>query len=54
MQGFSATVAIEPRACEENKIFKALYGNIRPATSKVDPSVHFAPLIRRMRQDGSY
>lgn len=54
MHGFSATVTIEPRVWEENKIFKALYGNIRPAEKKVDPSVHFAPLIRRMKQDGGY
>lgn len=54
MHGFSATVAIEPRVWEENKIFKALYGYIRPAARKMDPSVHFAPLIRRMKQDGGY
>jgi hypothetical protein len=51
--GFSATVTIEPRVWEENKIFKALYGDLRPATRKLDPSIHFAPLIDHMQKEAS-
>lgn len=52
--GFSATVLIEPRVWEANRIFKALYGDCRPGTRRLDPSVHFALLIRHMEQAGSY
>jgi len=51
--GFSATVMIEPRVWEENQIFKALYGDRRPTTRRLDPSIHFAPLIDYIRQDAS-
>jgi len=52
--GFSATVMIEPRVWEACKIFKALYGDRTPATKRLDPSIHFALLIERMQQAGSY
>ena len=51
--GFSATVTIEPRVWEANKIFKALYGDRRPTTRRLDPRIHFAPLINHMKQDTS-
>ena len=52
--GFSATVRIEPRVWEAGRIFKALYGDRTPATRRLDPSIHFALLIDRMKQAGSY
>ncbi len=52
--GFSARVTIEPRVWEAGKIFKTLYGDRRPATRRLDPSVHFALLIDRMKQASSY
>ena len=49
--GFAVRVQIEPRVWEENRILKALYGNQRPATRMLDPSIHFATLIDYMKQD---
>jgi hypothetical protein len=51
--GFSATVLIEPRVWEANKIFTALYGEYRPAARRLDPTTHFAPLIHHIRQVAS-
>ena len=49
--GFSATITIEPRVWETSRILKALYGDRRPATKRLDPSIHFAPLIEYIEQD---
>jgi hypothetical protein len=51
--GFSATVTIEPRVCEANRIFKALYSDRQPIRRRLDPSIHFAPLIHHIKQDAS-
>ena len=51
--GFSAAVTIEPRVWEQGRIFKALYGNAKPTARKLDPRVHFTPLIEYMKQDSS-
>lgn len=51
--GFSAKVLIKPRVWEANKIFKTLYGDRRPIARKLDPTIHFALLIRHMRQVAS-
>ncbi len=52
--GFSVAVKIEPRVWEQDKIFKALYGNRKPATKTLDPSIHFALLIDHMKRAGSH
>jgi hypothetical protein len=36
---------------EESKILKVLYDGRRPATTRVNPSIHFALLIDYMKQD---
>jgi hypothetical protein len=51
--GFSATVTIEPRVWEANKILRALYGDRKPTTRRLDPGIHFAPLIDYIEQDAS-
>jgi hypothetical protein len=49
--GFSATVTIEPRVWEDNRILRVLYGDRRPPRGTLDPTIHFAPLIDYIRQD---
>lgn len=49
--GFSARLEIEPRELEKGKILKVAYPDPATRKKRIDPALHFAPIMERVRQD---
>jgi hypothetical protein len=49
--GFSVKLEIEPREVEKNKILRAAYPNTRNRAKRIEPAVHFRPIMEHIERD---
>ena len=49
--GFSARLEIEPREMQKGKILKIVYPDPRNRKNRIEPAVHFAPIMDYIRED---
>lgn len=49
--GFSVKLEIEPKEVEKNKILRAAYPNTRKRPKRIEPAVHFRPIMEYIERD---
>jgi len=49
--GFSVKLEIEPKEWEKNQILKIVYPDLKQRKERIQPAIHFAPIMKYIEQD---